>query len=128
MPLQWTISHPTRLVVAIASGELRPEDIASYFDEVARANASAYSKLFDASQATADLSDDELMALGARIRAYVALGPIGPVAIVVPTVATHEQALIFAALAEADRPIRVFRELHLARQWLDAQPEPKPNR
>jgi hypothetical protein len=56
-----------------------------------------------------------------------ALGPIGPVAIVVPTVATHEQALIFAALAEADRPIRVFRELHLARQWLDAQPEPKPN-
>ena len=127
MPLQWTISHPTRLVVAIASGELRPEDIASYFDEVARANASAYRKLFDASQATADLSDDELMALGARIRAYVALGPIGPVAIVVPTVATHEQALIFAALAEADRPIRVFRELHLARQWLDAQPEPKPN-
>ena len=87
MPLQWTISHPTRLVVAIASGELRPEDIESYFDEVARANASAYRKLFDASQATADLSDDELMALGARIRAYVALGPIGPVAIVVPTVA-----------------------------------------
>ena len=128
MPLQLTISHPTRLVVAIASGELRPEDIESYFDEVARANASAYRKLFDASQATADLSDDELMALGARIRAYVALGPIGPVAIVVPTVATHEQALIFAALAEADRPIRVFRELHLARQWLDAQPEPKPNR
>ena len=127
MPLQWTISHPTRLVVAIASGELRPEDIESYFDEVARANASTYRKLFDASQATADLSDDELMALGARIRAYVALGPIGPVAIVVPTVATHEQALIFAALAEADRPIRVFRELHLARQWLDAQPEPKPN-
>ena len=127
MPLQWTISHPTRLVVAIASGELRPEDIESYFDEVTRANASAYRKLFDASQATADLSDDELMALGARIRAYVALGPIGPVAIVVPTVATHEQALIFAALAEADRPIRVFRELHLARQWLDAQPEPKPN-
>jgi len=36
--------------------------------------------------------------------------------------------LIFAALAEADRPIRVFRELHLARQWLDAQPEPKPDR
>ena len=89
MPLQWTISHPTRLVVAIASGELRPEDIESYFDEVARANASAYRKLFDASQATADLSDDELMALGARIRAYVALGPIGPVAIVVPTVATR---------------------------------------
>jgi len=23
--------------------------------------------------------------------------------------------------AEADRPLKIFRELHLARQWLDAQ-------
>jgi hypothetical protein len=126
MPLQWTISHPTRLVVAVATGELRPEDIESYFDAVARENASPYRKLFDASQATARLSDDQLIALGARIRAYMALGPIGPVAIVAPTVESHEQASIFAALAEADRPLRIFRERHLAQQWLDAQPEPKP--
>src|SRR5262245_8877157 len=124
MPLQWTISHPKRLVVAVASGELRPEDIESYFDEVTRANAAAYRKLFDASQATAHLSDDQLIALGARIRAYMALGPIGPVAIVVAATG-QEQASMFAGLAEADRPIRIFRELHLAQQWLDAQPEPK---
>ena len=127
MPLHWTISHSTRLVVATASGELSPEDIENYFDDVTRENASAYRKLFDASQATARLSDDQLMALGARIRAYTALGPIGPVAIVVPAGGSHEeQASMFAALAEADRPIRIFRERHLAEQWLDAQPEPKP--
>jgi hypothetical protein len=28
---------------------------------------------------------------------------------------------MFRALAEADRPIRIFRELHTARRWLDEQ-------
>ena len=28
--------------------------------------------------------------------------------------------------AAADRPIKIFRELHLARQWLDAQPDLLP--
>jgi len=127
MPLTWTISHPTRLVVAVASGELLPQDIESYFDDVTRQNASAYRKLFDASQATAHLGEDELFGLGARIRAYIALGPIGPVAIVVPRdEQAKAQASMFAALAEADRPIRIFRDLRLAQQWLDAQPEPTP--
>jgi hypothetical protein len=36
---------------------------------------------------------------------------------------SYQQARMFAALAEADRPIKIFRELHLARQWLDSQPE-----
>jgi hypothetical protein len=74
-------------------------------------------------QATPNLSDDDLMALGARIRAYIVLGKIGPLAIVATTAKSHEQARMFAALAEADRPIKIFRELHLARQWLDSQPE-----
>jgi hypothetical protein len=74
-------------------------------------------------QATPHLSDDDLMALGARIRAYVVLGKIGPLAIVATTDASHQQARMFAALAKADRPIKIFRELHLARQWLDSQPE-----
>jgi hypothetical protein len=52
----------------------------------------------------------------------IALGKIGPLAIVATTGKSHEQARMFAALAEADRPIKIFRELHLARQWLESQP------
>jgi hypothetical protein len=61
------------------------------------------------------------MALGARIRAYTAIGPIGPLAIVATTDRSYGQARMFTALAEADRPIKIFRELHAARRWLDAQ-------
>lgn len=121
MPVQWTVSHPTRLVIAIAKGELRLTDIETYLDEVITANALVYRKIFDMSQATPKLSDDDLIALGARIRAYIALGEIGPLAIVATTDESYEQAMMFATLAVADRPLRIFRELHLARQWLDAQ-------
>ena len=126
MPVQWTVSHQTRLVIAVARGDLRLLDIEHYLDGVITADALAYRKIFDMSEATPNLSDDDLMALGARIRAYIALGQIGPLAIVATTERSYEQALMFATLAEADRPLKIFRELHLARQWLDTQLEPQP--
>lgn len=125
MPVQWTVSHPTRLVIAVARGNLRLLDIEHYLDGVMTANVLAYRKIFDMTQATPNLTDDELMALGGRIRAYIPLGRIGPLAIVASTQKSYDQARMFAALAEADRPIRIFRELHLARKWLDSLPDPQ---
>ena len=63
---------------------------------------------------------ERFLALGARIRAYISVGPIGPLAIVASTDRSYGQARMFTALAEADRPIRIFRELHAARRWLDS--------
>ncbi len=123
MPVQWTLSQPTRLVIAVAKGELRRQDIEAYLDDVARANALSYRKIFDMTHATPKLSEADMMALGARIRAYLALDQLGPLAIVAATDKSHRQARLFVALAEADRPIRIFRELHLARQWLDSPTE-----
>ena len=56
------------------------------------------------------------MALGARIRAYIPLGPIGPLAIVARPSKSYGQARMFMALPEADRPIKIFRELHAERR------------
>lgn len=120
MPVQWTVSHPARLVIAVARGDLRRRDIETYLDEVVTANALPYRKIFDLTQATPNLSDDDLLFLGARIRAYVSMSMIGPLAIVATTDKSYQQARMFATLAEAQRPIRIFRELHLARQWLDS--------
>jgi hypothetical protein len=124
MPLQWTVSHPTRLVIAVAKGDLCLADIEAYFDGMLRDNLQAYRKLFDVSQATPRLSEDDFMKLGARIRAYIPFGPIGPVAIVATTDESKGEATLFAALATADRPLQIFRDTHLARQWLEAQPTP----
>jgi hypothetical protein len=121
MPVHWTVSHPKRLVVAVAKGELRLKDVEDYLDGVITADALPYRKIFDTTDATINLSEDDMMALGARIRAYIVMGRIGPLAIVATTDKSYQHARMFAALAVADRPIRIFRELHTARQWLDTQ-------
>jgi hypothetical protein len=120
MPVQWTISSPHQLVIAVARDELRLQDVENYLDGVAVADALAYRKIFDTTHARMMLSDADVMALGARIRAYMKIGPLGPLAIVAVTDRAYQQARLFEALAEGNRPIRIFRELHLAREWLDS--------
>ena len=121
MPIHWTISQPTKLVVAVCKGAVTREDIEGYLDAVVVADALGYRKIFDFTQAQAELSDGDMMVLGARIRAYASTGAMGPLAIVAVTPESYERAHMFATLADAQRPIKIFTELHKARQWLDAQ-------
>lgn len=119
MPVQWTISKPHRLVIAVARDELRLRDIEQYLDGVAIAEVLPYRKIFDMTHATVMLSDTDMMALGARIRAYLQVSKLGPLAIVAVTDHAYQQASLFEVLAEGDRPVKIFRELHQARDWLD---------
>ena len=119
MPVQWTISKPHRLVIAVARDELRLRDVEQYLDGVALADVLPYRKIFDMTHATVMLSDADIMSLGGRIRAYLQVTKLGPLAIVAVTERAYEQASLFQVLAEGDRPVKIFRELHLAREWLD---------
>lgn len=125
MPVQWTISQPHRLVIAVASDELRLEDVEAYLDGVTIANALPLRKIFDTSKATVMLTDADMMSIAARIRAYLKVDTLGPLAIVAVTDRAYQQAKLFEVLAEGDRPVKIFRELHAARQWLD-QVSPPP--
>src|SRR6185369_11216926 len=84
MPLEWKISHPDRMVEAVGKGPVGLQDIERYLDDVMVSEALPYRKIFDASQATSALTDNDMMMLGARMSAYVGLGPLGPLAIVAP--------------------------------------------
>lgn len=119
MPVQWTISKPHQLVIAVARDELRLADVEEYLDGVTVAEALAYRKIFDTTNANMMLSDADMMVLGARIRAYLKVSKLGPLAIVAVTESAYQQARLFEVLAEGDRPVKIFRELHLAREWLD---------
>ncbi|KAF0097399.1 MAG: hypothetical protein FD144_5132 [Rhodospirillaceae bacterium] len=119
MPVQWTISKPHQLVIAVARDELRLADVEEYLDGVAVADALPYRKIFDTTNASMMLSDADMMVLGARIRAYLKMGKLGPLAIVAVSEHAYQQARLFEVLAEGDRPVKIFRELHLAREWLD---------
>jgi hypothetical protein len=110
------------MVTAICEGVVTLLDIEGYLDAVVVAGAMSYRKLFDGTRGDSAMTDEEMMALGARIRAYHGMGAMGALAIVVVTEHTHGLARLFGALAAADRPIKIFRDLRAARRWLEAQP------
>src|SRR5689334_22531348 len=115
MPIHWTISKPSKLVVAVCKGTVTRADIEGYLDAVVVADALGYRKIFDLTQAAVELPDGDMMALGARIRAYATIGAMGPLAIVASTPESYERAQLFATLADARRPLKIFTELHKAR-------------
>jgi hypothetical protein len=121
MPIHWTISHPTQLVVAVCKGVVYRTDIEGYLDDIVVKDVLPYRKIFDMTQSELALNDDDMMELGARIRAYAGTANMGPLAIVATSDESYGRARMFAALADARRPLKIFRELHTARQWLDAQ-------
>ncbi len=96
MPIQWTISHPNRLVVAVCRDKVSRTDIEGYLDDVVVADTLPYRKIFDMTHAVMVLSDDDMMALGARIRAYAGLANMGPLAIVASSSESYERARLFA--------------------------------
>ena len=105
MAVQRRVSRPTRLGDRSRKGRSPPFwSIEHYLDGArGRRCPGVPQGLRDVDAGNAPLSDDDLMTLGARIRAYIALGKIGAIGHVATTERSHEQARMFAALAEADR-------------------------
>jgi hypothetical protein len=120
MPLQWTISHPQRLVLAVAKGEVAPHEFGRYIAAVEAEQAGSYAKMFDVSGLTGDLGDALLQSVGRAVQEQARKHPIGPIAIVATTSRAYFQASTYAQHAAVDRPLRIFRELHEARRWLDS--------
>ena len=121
VPITWKIDHEQRMLTAVCEGDVTLGDLEQYLDAVVVAGSMPYKKLFDGTQGDSAMTDEEMMALGARIRAYHGAGTMGPLAIVVTTDHTHGLARLFGALAAADRPIKIFRDVRAARRWLEAQ-------
>ena len=120
MPLQWTISHPKRLVVAVAKGEIRPRAMVDFLATLDQAGARPYGKLIFLEGLITRFSEENLIGLANLVRQREQEGTVGPIAIVTQDDALFEQARRFADLAALVRPIRVFREWHEGRRWIDA--------
>ncbi len=123
MPVHWTISHPSRLVIAVAKQDITAADIEKYFAGVTAEGAMSYRKIFEITHTPRALSEDNLKALGQRMVYYAQHGQIGPVAIVAASDESYSQAQVFAAAARVSRPLMIFREMHAARQWLEGYAE-----
>ena len=86
------------------------EDLENYFDAVSVAGAGPYPKLFDMADANFEITDTDMLL----------------VAIVAGSQKGCEQAHLCAVLADADRPLLVFRTVAEAEQWLKSAPGGRP--
>jgi hypothetical protein len=126
MPVHWTISHPSRLVIAVAKDDVKVEDIEQYFAGVTAEGAMSYRKIFEIGATSMAMSDDMLRGLGQRVMLYAQHGQLGALAIVAGSDQSFAQAQVFASSASVSRPLQIFREMHVARRWLDEQGQEPP--
>jgi hypothetical protein len=129
MPLSWCISHPIRLVIAVAKGEFDPQDMVEFVLRVDAANARPYRKMIDVTGVTTRFSADRIRRFAWLIRQREEESEVGPIGVVAGSPDAHRQAILFAKQAQWQRPIKVFHEQHDARKWLDTlrghnQPQP----
>lgn len=120
MPLQWTISHQKRLVVGVAKGELRPGAMIDFLAALDAEGARPYGKLIFLEQLITTFSEESVKVLANLVRKREEESVVGPIATIAQDDATFEQACQFAEVAELVRPIRVFREWHEGRRWIDS--------
>ena len=123
MPIEWTISHGARLVVAVAKGEMQPEHVREFLQAIDREGARPYAKMIDVKGLTTRFAPEQVGTLAAVVREREVDGAVGPIAIVVGPGPLAEQARAFSERGHLVRPIRVFAELHEARRWLDRHRE-----
>ena len=121
MPIKWTISHPDRMVTMQADGEITLPEAEEYLDALVVADAMSYAKLADCTTMVTHVSDDEMMQLGARMRAYASVMKGGPLAFVVTSPELHDYVRRYINLAAADRPVKIVKTVDQARAWLKTQ-------
>ena len=119
MPVEYSIDHQKKFVKVRAHGPIVLKEILDYFDALVVQDAMAYPKLFDARDAEPQLSDDDVMELGARVSAYAEYDPRGPIAAVATKPKAGEILQRFMNLGGADRPMRLFASVEEAMAWLE---------
>ena len=120
MPIRYTIDHAKRFVSVVAEGPVTLGDVLGYFDRLVIENAMPYPKLFDATNAEPQLSDEDMMVLGARVSAYAIYEPRGPIALVGGSTETKNVLRRFMNLGRAPRAAMMFSRVRDARSWLES--------
>ena len=121
MPLRWEIFHAQKFVHIIAEGPVTLKEMEEHFDAIAVADAMGYSKLFDATLVKPVYDDDDVMMMGARLSAYTAALPSGPLAVVGQSQAVRTAFRRFVNVSPSERPARFFKTEAKARAWLKLQ-------
>jgi hypothetical protein len=119
MPLEWSVSHEDKLVFLQVTDGVALDEVLREYAAARAAGVLQYRKLVDLSFAQIDLGPLNLATLAAAAMTASAGLVSGPVAFVVTRDVVREMVEVFDRKANLDRPLRIFRDIASARQWLD---------
>jgi hypothetical protein len=121
MPLRWDIDHAARFVHVVAEGPVTLKEMEGHFDALVLANAMGYAKLFDSSRGQPVYTDADVLTMGARLSAYTATLPSGPLAVVGTSDLVWSTFKRFVNISPSRRPAKLFASADKARAWLKEQ-------
>mgnify|MGYP003345255932 CR=1 FL=1 len=127
MSVRVEILHPQRLVKVVMEGQVRLQDMEEHFDAIVRGNAMGYAKLVDCTHAEPIYDDHDALMMGARLSAYAATMPAGPLAVFGGTDEVNLAFARFVNLSPSRRPARLFKTEAKARAWLALQQQEPPS-
>ena len=125
MPLVWKIEPENSLVVAVAYGDVTRAEVDRYLDSLVESGALAYRKVFDVHKGETAMTADDLLPVAVRMRSLHELGPMGPLAVVLPLGRGERLRRALGMVALAKRPMRVLENPVMAYRWIAKQDLPE---
>jgi len=119
MPIYVTVYHLDKMIVGKTEGDITLADIEGYLDDIVKARAVRYRKIFDATSGTSVLTPEDVVALGSKLAEFTKKRDVGPFAVVTGGNRQGRMANICQTASTIDRPMRVFSDIHSARRWLE---------
>ncbi|MDI1283956.1 MAG: hypothetical protein PSV46_06150 [Reyranella sp.] len=127
MPVEWTIDAQQELVTVVAYDEVTCSQLIAMVDALHEGNAHGYRKLYDGRRSRMCMTPEEVLKLGARMRAEHKRSAMGPMAAILPEKDAEPLAPLLGMVAIPDRPLRIFVSTRPALKWLLALPSASPS-
>jgi hypothetical protein len=119
MPIHLDISHLDRVVIAVVIGDAGADEVRDLGRRFSEAGTRHYRKILDTTAGALIMSDAEVEALVAQLRARPKADERGPLAFLVDPRRPAPVAEKYTELTAGERPVKIFHSLHAARRWLD---------
>jgi len=119
MPLTYVIDRVQQRMITHADGLITFDDISRHLDAEERDRGLDLPELIDATNATTDLTSDQVRRLVQRAADTTRRIPLGPTAIVAKQDVVYGMARMYSILMEGiGAPVEVFRDVDSALRWL----------
>jgi hypothetical protein len=120
MAISFHIDTVNKRIYSKAVGLVTFEDLLNHMQAEIGPEAASYPEIFDCTGATTNLTVEQVRKLAEERGKIAQSQPAGPAAVVATNDLFFGMLRMFDMLTETVRPLRVFRDVKAAEQWLDA--------